>query len=36
MIWFGIEDAPGISTGGIDWAGLALITDRARAWSWAA
>ena len=26
VIWFGIEDAPGISTGGIDWPGFALIT----------
>jgi hypothetical protein len=26
VIWFGIEDAPGTSSGGIDWAGLALIT----------
>jgi MFS family permease len=26
VIWFGIEDAPGQSHGGIDWAGLALIT----------
>ena len=27
MIWFGIEDAPGESTGGIDYGGLALITS---------
>jgi MFS family permease len=26
VIWFGIEDAPGISTGGIDWPGFGLIT----------
>jgi MFS family permease len=26
VIWFGIEDAPGAATGGIDWAGLGLIT----------
>ena len=26
VIWFGIEDAPGVSSGGIDWTGLALIT----------
>ena len=26
VIWFGIEDAPGQSHGGIDWTGLALIT----------
>ena len=26
MIWFGIEDAPGVASGGFDWAGLALIT----------
>ena len=26
VIWFGIEDAPGESGGGIDWGGLALIT----------
>ncbi|RYP81106.1 MFS transporter [Nocardioides guangzhouensis] len=27
VIWFGIEDAPGESSGGIDYAGLALITS---------
>ena len=27
VIWFGIEDAPGESTGGIDYGGLALITS---------
>ena len=26
VIWFGIEDAPGVATGGYDWGGLALIT----------
>ena len=26
VIWFGIEDAPGTSDGGIDWPGLGLIT----------
>ncbi len=26
VIWFGIEDAPGESTGGIDWAGFGLVT----------
>jgi MFS family permease len=26
VIWWGIEDVPGTSTGGIDWTGLALIT----------
>ena len=26
VIWFGIEDAPGTSEGGIDWAGLGLVT----------
>jgi len=26
VIWFGIEDAPGVSSGGIDWVGLALVT----------
>jgi MFS family permease len=25
-VWFGIEDAPGESSGGIDWTGLALVT----------
>jgi MFS family permease len=27
VIWFGIEDAPGESSGGIDYGGLALITS---------
>ncbi len=26
VIWFGIEDAPGVATGGYDWGGLVLIT----------
>jgi MFS family permease len=26
LVWFGIEDAPGESSGGIDWTGLALVT----------
>ena len=26
VIWVGVEDAPGTSTGGIDWAGLGLVT----------
>jgi MFS family permease len=26
VIWFGIEDAPGVSTGDIDWPGFVLIT----------
>jgi hypothetical protein len=26
LIWFGIEDAPGVSSGGIDWVGLGLVT----------
>lgn len=26
VIWWGVEDAPGTSTGGIDWSGLGLIT----------
>ncbi len=26
MIWFGVEDAPGTSTGGLDSTGLALLT----------
>ena len=26
VIWFGVEDAPGQATGGIDWAGLGLVT----------
>ena len=26
VIWFGIEDAPGIASGGVDWPGFALIT----------
>lgn len=26
VIWWGIEDAPGTSSGGIDWTGLALVT----------
>jgi MFS family permease len=26
VIWFGIEDAPGVATGGYDWAGLVLIS----------
>ena len=26
LVWVGIEDAPGESTGGIDWGGLGLIT----------
>jgi len=26
VIWWGIEDAPGTSSGGIDWAGLGLVT----------
>jgi MFS family permease len=26
LIWFGIEDAPGVSQGGIDWPGLGLVT----------
>lgn len=26
VIWWGVEDAPGTATGGLDWAGLAWIT----------
>ncbi len=26
VVWFGVEDAPGTSSGGIDWTGLALLT----------
>ena len=26
LVWFGIEDTPGESSGGIDWTGLALVT----------
>ena len=26
LVWLGIEDAPGESSGGIDWTGLALVT----------
>jgi MFS family permease len=26
LVWVGIEDAPGESSGGIDWTGLALVT----------
>ncbi|GAA1477003.1 MFS transporter [Nocardioides aestuarii] len=26
VIWFGVEDAPGQATGGIDWVGFTLIT----------
>jgi MFS family permease len=26
LVWFGIEDVPGESSGGIDWTGLGLIT----------
>jgi hypothetical protein len=26
LVWFGIEGAPGESSGGIDWTGLALVT----------
>jgi MFS family permease len=26
VVWFGVEDRPGESTGGIDWVGLGLVT----------
>ena len=26
LIWYGVEDAPGLATGGFDWPGLALVT----------